>query len=133
MNIPAIATTAVAKGFRIASSAMPLVTFVLGTASGLNPVLDTMGAAAVKKTVPVLPYRDISNASEAQIGNVRTDMLLVQVWKDGTPIPTVNDYVILNGLTRKIANIETTVSDATGAPCAAWIIELEDQSGLVTS
>ena len=123
MNIPAIAQRAVQKAFGIAGSVMPSATFVLRTALNLNPALDTIAPTATKKTVPVLGYRD--KWRKTANGNVRTDILLVQTWLDGTPTPTVNDYVEFGGLSREIASVTSDPSGAT------WEIELVAPSGLV--
>jgi hypothetical protein len=124
MNIPAIAARAVAAGFRVASSVIPQATFVLSTNLGLDPVHDTIAPVPTKKTVQALAYRDQWRKSDGT--NVRTDVLLVQVWTDGTPTPGVNDYVILNGTMRKIASVETDPAGVT------WEFELLAPSGLLT-
>ena len=125
MNIPSIAARAVATGFRVASSVIPQARFVLNTGAGLDPVHDTLDPFPVEKTVPVLAYSDEWRTEDGD--NVLTDMLMVQVWRDGTPVPTVNDYVIFKGVMRKLASIKADLAGAT------WIIALVAPSGVMTT
>jgi hypothetical protein len=126
MDIAAIAQRGATKAFSIAASVMIQATFELSPElDSFDPSTETYTESATIKKTKVLSYRD--KWARDINGNMRTEMLVVQPWTDGTRTPTVNDIVNYGGLSRRIMTITSDPANAT------WVIELQAPSAFAAA